>query len=178
MTHSRALRRVRKQSQRQPGRLEQRDSRSIAKHPRSVPGIGIAHCPQFFVITTDERRAAANAATQDRAVHSWHSSIMAVVSFEIFSAEKSGRQRAECFCTAIRVSRVSAPQAGNVQQHEQQARRFHPQEFIEIAAHALPRVHRRNLGVAQRRRASRSLNADSATVSARIPARAASLPQT
>ena len=40
-------------------------------------------------------------------------------------------------------------QAGDVQQNEQRARRPHPQELIEIASHALPAVHGRNLGVTQ-----------------------------
>lgn len=65
VTASRALHRVREQSQRQPGGLERRDPRVMTKQPRRVARIGIAHRPQVFLVTTDERRTTAKSAVQN-----------------------------------------------------------------------------------------------------------------
>jgi len=81
---------------------------------------------------------------------SLHSSIMAVVSLKSSPERSSGARVRNAFCTAIKISRASARRPGDVQQHEQHSGRPHPQEFIEIASHALPALHSRNLSVTQR----------------------------
>ena len=80
---------------------------------------------------------------------SLHSSIMAAVSLKSSPERSSGARIRNVFCTAIKISRASARRPGDVQQHEQHSGRPHPQEFIEIASHALPAVHGGNLGVTQ-----------------------------
>ena len=148
----RVLRRMRKQAQRQAGGLEQRDSRAVAKQPRNVARIGVAQSAQLLVITTDERRTAANAATQDRTIHLVAQFDHGGGFVEVFAGEKNGRKGSERLLHGDQDFTRVRPQAGDVQQHEQHARRPHPQEFIEIAGHALPGVDRGNLGVTQRRR--------------------------
>ena len=66
------------------------------------------------------------------------------------SPERSlGRKRSERLLHRDQDFPRVCSQAGDVQQHEQHAGRPHAQEFIEIASHPLPAVHRGNLGLTQ-----------------------------
>ncbi len=149
MTGSRTLHRVREQAQRQPGRFEQRDSSVVSKQSRRVARIGIAHRPQLFVITTDERRTTANAATQNGKVHRVAQLDHGGGLVEVVSGEKLGCQASERLLHRDQDFTRVRSQAGDVEQHEQHARRPHPQELVEIAGHTLAAIHRGNLGMTQ-----------------------------
>ena len=59
---------VRKEAERQPGRLKRRDARLIAQQGGRVPRVRIAYCPQIFVVAANECRTTAYPGTKDRSV--------------------------------------------------------------------------------------------------------------
>jgi hypothetical protein len=97
----------------------------------------------------DNCRTTAKTATQNGEVHLVAQFDHGGGLVEVFSRERLGCQGSERLLHRDQDFTRVRPQAGDVQQHEQHSGRPHLQEFIEIASHALPAVHSRNLSVTQ-----------------------------
>jgi len=118
-----------------------------------VAGVGVADRPQVLVVATDECGAAANPAgnLQDGAVDRMAESNHRFCLVEILPCEKIGGETSKGALGRNEDGARVLPAAGQIEQPEQNARRAHPQEFVEVAGHALAVVHGSDLCPTQHR---------------------------
>ena len=144
---------MREDAQRQAAGLQLRDAGIVAQQSRSVTGVGVAHRTQVLVVATDECGTAANSAgnLQDGAVNRMAEPNHRFRLVEVLTCEEIGRKTSKGALSGNEDGARVLSAAGQVEQPEQDPRRAHPQEFVEVAGHALAVVHGGDLCPVQHR---------------------------